>query len=783
MACGGVAWFAVHYVVQARDQSTAGTVAQGLAAVLVPVVGLGVWLVRHVRQSAPAIDLRQAVDDLAGRVGRQWHEAALQRGLFDRPLAVHWTWSPRGLSGPVDDAVGDRRAQRIAPLPGLSRVTSQQLVRGDLSDIFAVYGGLDSGRLVVVGAPGAGKSGAMIRLLLDAITHRGSIQDVHVRATVPVPVLLTAYDWLPENEGLAAWVTRRLQDEHPFLKTKIGSVSAARALVDAGAVSLLIDGVDEMPQEARTAVLRQIGQQTGHRIVLSSRTEELAGAVAGGHLDGAAALELAPVTARQAARYLQSRTVHPAPAAWHTLIRHLRDHDTSAAAQALDSPLMLSLLLDTYLPFDPVDELTDLRRFPDRRQIEDHLLGRVLPTAYTPRPGHLAPPCTPQQAQQWLSYLATQMNHTGTRDLAWWRIPTWLPSLQLRLSLGLVLGLVDGLAGGLAIGLAIGLEFGIGTGLMAGLVFGITVGLVAGLLVSLTAGRAIGLAVALSVGLEFGLMVGLAAGLEFGLELGRAVGLAVGLGAGLTVAVTVGLTVGLTRGLTSGLDRAAYDGFPPQYHRLERRSRLTIGHTAVGVVVGLAFGLVLGLAGQLVFGLTAGLATWLTGGATAGLASGLMSGLTQALNTSLPADELVTPIDSWQGNRRLVLALGLVAGMTAAITAGLTFGLATGAVAGMTAGITAGLAFGLSTGTAAWLTGAATNINFVLPAHTTFVLLHRAGHGPARMMDFLEDARRRGVLRTAGPVYQFRHAQLQDLLVGSGTGNGAAATAPVPDPT
>jgi hypothetical protein len=33
-------------------------------------------------------------------------------------------------------------------------------------------------------------------------------------------------------------------------------------------------------------------------------------------------------------------------------------------------------------------------------------------------------------------------------------------------------------------------------------------------------------------------------------------------------------------------------------------------------------------------------------------------------------------------------------------------------------------------------------------------------------MRFLEDALRRDVLRTIGPVYQFRHARLQDRLAG-----------------
>jgi len=35
---------------------------------------------------------------------------------------------------------------------------------------------------------------------------------------------------------------------------------------------------------------------------------------------------------------------------------------------------------------------------------------------------------------------------------------------------------------------------------------------------------------------------------------------------------------------------------------------------------------------------------------------------------------------------------------------------------------------------------------------------------PLRLIAFLEDARSRHLLRTVGPVYQFRHAKLQDRL-------------------
>jgi hypothetical protein len=61
-----------------------------------------------------------------------------------------------------------------------------------------------------------------------------------------------------------------------------------------------------------------------------------------------------------------------------------------------------------------------------------------------------------------------------------------------------------------------------------------------------------------------------------------------------------------------------------------------------------------------------------------------------------------------------------------------------------------------------------------------------------RLMKFLNDALSRNVLRAVGPVYQFRHARLQDRLAtaaaASGTtqancGSGAAVTAGEVDET
>jgi hypothetical protein len=47
-------------------------------------------------------------------------------------------------------------------------------------------------------------------------------------------------------------------------------------------------------------------------------------------------------------------------------------------------------------------------------------------------------------------------------------------------------------------------------------------------------------------------------------------------------------------------------------------------------------------------------------------------------------------------------------------------------------------------------------------------------------MRFLDDARERGVLRTVGPLYQFRHSRLQDRLAEQDT-TATPAAGPYPD--
>jgi hypothetical protein len=121
---------------------------------------------------------------------------------------------------------------------------------------------------------------------------------------------------------------------------------------------------------------------------------------------------------------------------------------------------------------------------------------------------------------------------------------------------------------------------------------------------------------------------------------------------------------------------------------------------------------------------------------------------------------------------RVALRVGMVG---AGIVAGTAAGTAAGIVAGIVVGImtevmiAVGIGFGLMA--CLWsmdvaITGRSVSKVFAMwpwygIARIWLALRHRL---PWRLMSFLADAHRRGVLRQAGAVYQFRHIELQHRL-------------------
>jgi hypothetical protein len=243
-----------------------------------------------------------------------------------------------------------------------------------------------------------------------------------------------------------------------------------------------------------------------------------------------------------------------------------------------------------------------------------------------------------------------------------------------------------------------------------------TVALVAGL----AASPVVGLAAALAAWFAGELVGGLVGGLGFMLLVGGAAGLVVGLAAANPWADETPGYAGLhLRGRTLLLLRSIKGNL--------------LGGLGAGIVAGLLFGVVLGLG--------RGLMASLVGGLGFALAFGLIEWAEQPTLTSTS-----TPRSSWQADRTLTLLRMVVGGLMFGLTFGLMFGLMLGLVLGLTCGLVMGNHH-------AWLV--------CTIAVTRLALQHRL---PWRVMDFLDDAHRLGLLRAVGPVYQFRHAALHDHL-------------------
>ena len=238
------------------------------------------------------------------------------------PIPVTWGRPSLPLAGPVAAAAGSRR---FDPAAGIDTDQGGPAGSGpDHDDLHAVYGGLRSGRLVIAGPPGSGKSGAAVLLVLAALKHRDQVRAEDRRVKVPVPVLFTAQDWDPRRQPVKEWLTGRLQETYPLFAGRTGAENAG-GLIDAGKMTVILDGLDEIAEELRPVALQALNQAS-FRVVVLSRTAEMASAASQrGVLQGAAA--------DRAARHRPGR---PPPTTWNvsSSTRHRMDGVTSSTASA-----------------------------------------------------------------------------------------------------------------------------------------------------------------------------------------------------------------------------------------------------------------------------------------------------------------------------------------------------------------------------------------------------------------------------------------------------------------
>ncbi|MER6345023.1 hypothetical protein ACWC10_06405 [Streptomyces sp. NPDC001595] len=360
--------------------------------------------------------LDKAADKLSASVLESWNQEAYRRGLVSPPpLPCRWQVSKEQLTGRVAAATAEGTEARFTPLPWLEAATEEKIrAGGAIPELYEVYGGLASGRILLVGPEAAGKSAAAVLLLRRALEARSRVEAPRERARHPVPVLLSLNGWDPHEEEPIDWavrvVSRRYRQRH------------VRALLAAGRIALFLDGLDEVTKEVRVEAITALAALPA-RVLLVSRTVEvleIAGADEA-RLSDAVALELQPTAPDHAVGYLLHRMPDPPPV-WREVTRRLERERKSPLARALSSPLAISLLHEQRSDIPMVEEILRLRH---AAAIENRLLDHAVRFAYTPRKGGKSPPCSPEQAERTLRYIAARLSEEETTDLCWWQIPAW----------------------------------------------------------------------------------------------------------------------------------------------------------------------------------------------------------------------------------------------------------------------------------------------------------------------------------------------------------------------
>ncbi|WP_158854235.1 hypothetical protein [Saccharothrix deserti] len=669
-------------------------------------------------------DLAAAADRLAIEVASQWVAEADHRRLrVPMPVPIRWRWA-KGMTSTVEVVanVPPRRRPLFPPLPGVSAVSPAGLRSGGLRDLFSVYAGLDGGRTVILGEAGSGKSAAAILTLIEALAHRAGLA-AQQRAAVPVPVLFTTSGWDPGDQRLGEWLAERLAVDHPFLRTEQFGDSLAAQLVKCGGVALFLDGFDEMDPRLRAAALDDIRKPSTFRLVLVTRTREFADVVVTGeHVHAAAALELLPVPAADAADYLDGLNRDDAAPRWAQLTAHLREHPDSVVAHALDSPLTLTLLRD-HTDADLVRDLLMPGRFNVREDVENALLDRSVGTG---------------EHRALLTFVAARMLEQGnTRDLAWWQIHRWVKRWHERAvrvsvpaALGLVVGAVSGPImfgphGRYVVDGSTGTAFGLVYLSAIGLVFGLLTGLMSELRHSRRFTRVSGNAAAFNLGA--GVTTGIATVVAVGNQTQWGLGILAGLGAGVVV----------WRG-APGAVAPPHTGERSRWRSLARRF-----HPLSGLAIGLPV--------ALAYGFTDGPRLGIGAGLTVAFVFGLMVGFGR------PSTETATdPHVAWVQDVKRAITFGLTGGLAMGVPQGVKQGVLHGPLAGAIAFAAITVMVGLSLGIGscdAW--------------RTTLVCLQLRLRGiRIRGVSSLEEERDRRVLRTVGALYQFKHPRLQDRLAG-----------------
>jgi hypothetical protein len=707
--------------------------------------------------------------------------AAVQR----MELAVSWTVQA---ADHVADLVGEECAAELTdkvftgreslvvgwrPVaePGTDPAASWSVPTGETTDVGPLVSHLRHGHwLAVLGQGGAGKTTLALLLMERVLADRN--------AGDPVPVLLPAASLAP-GEMVRSWIARTLADRYPSLRdAQAYGPDAPGDLVARRRVLPVIDGLDDLEPLPRSALLGALQRALGRDqpLVLTSRPEEYRHAVAeiGRAPQDMAVIELQPVTAANAAIFLEGGAAGPDGPSWHLTAAEIRSRPDGPLARALSSPLMASLIRSAYA--GRAEAAAELATHGDPAAIEDQILDALVFTRFhkyaTSENQRPRRPVDAADADRWLAFLATQLARERSYELDWRRLRHTFPAFSTPLRWAALGGALAWMAVGTLFGASRGLAAGVGAGVLAGVWQGLDAALVVGAIylvapLSYPVGTVIApwlqwLRRHTRTPLQTALVVPAGYALESGVR--------DGIFAAAHHAVSRAVVVGLTATALNWLVAAALIGIAtralllnqvenPVYFslRLPGRRAGFARTLAAGLMWGAGLGFAAGYGVKILSSTLAGEHPLWALGMPAGALLGAAFALVQWGRTPVKSAPAASPASVLRADRNLVLLLAMA--FLVVLPTFYDAAFATGS--GLRVLVRFG-SYGLGIGLVIWLTIA---LSHAWPQYLITVGWHAAHDRlPWRLASFLTEARDLEILSQRGGAYQFRHARLQDRL-------------------
>ncbi|WP_326948641.1 hypothetical protein OG439_07590 [Amycolatopsis sp. NBC_01307] len=372
---------------------------------VIALVGAFTAVMRWLGEGVKPIDHDQEAALLAGALLRRWKpELEHRAGRGDgRTIPLRWRQREDSVAAPAAEVVGSELRVAVH----LDGELSGNLDRA-AAELAAGFDGVPNHRLVLLGEPGSGKSFLALALTVGLLRSRV--------AGKRVPVLLSLASWDPVVQSLDAWMVRSLAEEN-----YAGGGAVPAALLAAGLMLPVLDGLDELPEHVRRRAVGRINDTLrGPRpMVLTCRSADYSGVLAAGApvVLRAPVVQVQPLTPEDVARHL--RNADDRPASWTAVLDHLETHANSPLITALSTPLMLSLFTSGFRTTDPALLLSD-PELDNRLAVEDRLIDVLVDSLDESTPG---------ESRRWLTYLAKQSHAHKTPNLSWWRLTKWSPPL------------------------------------------------------------------------------------------------------------------------------------------------------------------------------------------------------------------------------------------------------------------------------------------------------------------------------------------------------------------